>query len=212
MSLFVKGFIIGLIFGMPVGSVGALTLQRTLSFGVFAGLLTGLGSSMADVIYASISVFGITVVSDYLIKNQIYINIVGAGMLLFIGIKMIIKNDIKVYSKPLEKNNYFIMFFSLLAVGITNPAAVLSFIFAFSYFGIVGNAALKDGTALVFGVFAGTYLWWIILSFAADKFKGKLNENGLKAVNTVFGTIIILFAFTVIIKILRNWEVIGNGY
>jgi threonine/homoserine/homoserine lactone efflux protein len=191
---------IGLIFGTPAGAVGALTLQRTLSFGIIAGLITGLGSSIADVIYACISVFGITIISDYLVNNQIYINIVGASILLFMGIKMIINSKVKVDNNPLEGNNYFKMFFSSLAVGITNPAAVLSFIFAFSYFGVI-DIVFNEKAALVSGIFAGTYLWWLILSCAAFKLKNKINENRLKTVNTLFGIIIILFAFTVVMKV-----------
>ena len=44
----VRGRLIGLIFGVPAGSIGALTIQRTLNGGFAAGLSTGLGSSAAD--------------------------------------------------------------------------------------------------------------------------------------------------------------------
>lgn len=49
MSLFWKGILIGLIFGVPVG---AMTVQRTWEHGIRAGLFTGMGSSVADCIYA----------------------------------------------------------------------------------------------------------------------------------------------------------------
>lgn len=51
-----KGILIGLIFGLPVGAVGAMTVQRTWEHGIKAGLLTGMGSSAADCIYAGIGV------------------------------------------------------------------------------------------------------------------------------------------------------------
>ena len=44
MSLFLKGILIGLLFGVPVGAVGAMTVQRTWEHGIKAGLLTGMGS------------------------------------------------------------------------------------------------------------------------------------------------------------------------
>ncbi len=52
-----KGILIGLIFGVPVGAVGAMTVQRTWEHGIKAGLLTGMGSSIADCIYAAILTF-----------------------------------------------------------------------------------------------------------------------------------------------------------
>ena len=42
-SYLLRGVLIGLLFGLPVGAVGTMTVQRTWSFGVRAGLLTGLG-------------------------------------------------------------------------------------------------------------------------------------------------------------------------
>lgn len=66
----IRGIMIGLLFGMPAGAVGAMTAQRTLNYGMKAGLLTGLGSSAADCIYACIGVFGLTLISDFLMKYQ----------------------------------------------------------------------------------------------------------------------------------------------
>ena len=54
MEYLLRGILIGLLFGLPFGAVGALTVQRTWSSGVKAGLLTGFGSSVADCAYACI--------------------------------------------------------------------------------------------------------------------------------------------------------------
>ena len=68
--MFFKGILIGLIFGVPVGAVGAMTVQRTWEHGIKAGLLTGMGSSIADCIYAAIGAFGLTIISDFLLQYQ----------------------------------------------------------------------------------------------------------------------------------------------
>ena len=65
MEYLLRGIMIGLIFGLPVGAIGALTVQRTWSLGVKAGLLTGLGSSVADCFYACVGAFGLTLISDF---------------------------------------------------------------------------------------------------------------------------------------------------
>lgn len=59
-SYLLKGICIGLLFGLPVGAVGALTVQRTLAHGPRMGILTGLGSSVADCFYAVVGAFGWT--------------------------------------------------------------------------------------------------------------------------------------------------------
>ena len=68
MSLFLQGILIGLLFGVPVGAVGAMTVQRTWEHGIKAGLLTEMGFSAADCIYAGIRAFGLAIVSDFLLE------------------------------------------------------------------------------------------------------------------------------------------------
>ena len=69
-SYFLRGILIGLLFGLPIGAVGTMTVQRTWSFGFRAGMLSGLGSSVADCLYAGIGVFGLTFISDFLWRYQ----------------------------------------------------------------------------------------------------------------------------------------------
>lgn len=59
-SYLIRGFLIGLIFGVPAGAIGALAIQRTLRGGFWAWLVTGLGSSAADLLYACAGIFGLT--------------------------------------------------------------------------------------------------------------------------------------------------------
>lgn len=88
-SFLIRGIMIGLLFGMPAGAVGAMTAQRTLNYGMKAGLLTGLGSSAADCIYACIGVFGLTLISDFLMKYHGILNLSGGGLILWMGIRLL---------------------------------------------------------------------------------------------------------------------------
>jgi len=93
MGYFLKGILIGLLFGLPVGAVGAMTIECTWNKGMKAGLFTGLGSSIADCLYASVGVFGLTLISDFLLKYQVMINILGGCLVLFMGIRLLMKKD-----------------------------------------------------------------------------------------------------------------------
>ena len=75
-----KGLVIGVVFGVPAGVVGILSIQRVLTQGAFAGFLTGIGSSAADIFYACVGVFGLTFISDILLKHQSTICMVGCLM------------------------------------------------------------------------------------------------------------------------------------
>lgn len=142
-AMIFKGILIGLIFGLPVGAVGAMTVQRTWEHGIKAGLLTGMGSSAADCIYAGIGAFGLTVVSDFLLKYQTVIHLAGGMMILLMGLGLLLRKA-ETAQIP-EVPGMFKMFLSAFAVGITNPAAILTFLFAFSWFGIAGDNTKAGG-------------------------------------------------------------------
>lgn len=195
-----RGILIGLLFGLPVGAVGTMTVQRTLSAGVKAGLLTGLGSSVADCFYATVGVAGLTLISDFLLKYQVIINIFGGGLVLFLGICLLIKKEDKS-GAIVETMNPVKMFLSSFAVGITNPAAILTFLFAFSYFGISADTGLLQGILLVTGVFTGTYIWWGALTAVTDIVRKKTEKFRFRYMNQIFGSVLSLFGMVVLLRL-----------
>lgn len=195
-----RGILIGLLFGLPVGAVGTMTVQRTWNGGIKAGLFTGLGSSVADCFYAVVGVFGLTLVSDFLLKYQVVINILGGGFVLLLGIRLLMKKEDTAGAK-VETMNPIKMFLSSFAVGITNPAAILTFLFAFSYFGISTGVGLPRGIFLVIGVFTGTYIWWGTLTAVTHIIKKKTEKFNFRYMNRIFGSILSLFGVIVLLRL-----------
>ncbi len=199
MDNLLKGILIGLMFGVPIGAVGAMTVQRTLDRGFDAGLLTGLGSSAADCLYACVGVFGLTFISDFLLKYQTIINTIGCVFVLIMGISQLVKKPAESAPQRLAEDAK--MFLSSFAVGITNPATILTFLFAFTYFGIAEISGVLNGILLVSGVFIGTYIWWGALSGTVCFIKSRTGKRGLPYINRVFSVILILFAAAILGKI-----------
>lgn len=186
-----RGIIIGIIFGVPVGIVGVITVQRTLLHGFLAGVITGLGSSIADVLYASISIFGLTLISDFLLKYQDVICVLGSLFIVVMGIQIMTKDSTIMLDRDIKIKSTS-SFLSSFLITLTNPAAILSFMVIFSTFGISVNANLLDKILLVIGIFVGTGLWWILLS-ALVKYSEKFLSNSIyNKLNKWFGRIIIV--------------------
>ena len=200
MEYLLRGILIGLLFGLPFGSVGSLTVQRTWSSGVKAGLLTGFGSSVADCAYACIGAFGLTLISDFLLRFQGIITALGGVLILAMGLKtMLCPQKELPQEEPLEGGKLFLTSF---AIGITNPAAILTFLFAFSYFGISEVSGWGDGSLLVLGVFLGTYFWWGTLSALTQFIKRKAAKFELRTMNRIFGSVLCLFGVVVFLRLL----------
>lgn len=199
MDYLLRGILIGLLFGLPVGAVGALTVQRTFSHGAKAGLLTGLGSSVADCFYACVGTFGLTLISDFLLQYQGPINVLGGGLILLLGVRLLLRQE-EPEQQNAEITGFFKMFLTSFAVGITNPAAILTFLFAFSYFGISDDAGWAQGLTLVCGVFIGTYLWWGVLTGLASIVKKKAKHFRFRQLNLIFGGILCIFGLAVFLR------------
>ena len=176
-----------------------MTVQRTLNRGIKAGLVTGLGSSVADCIYASVGAFGLTVISEFLIKYSNIINLLGGSLVFVMGLGMIFKKKKEIGSMDSFSSGTK-LFLSSFVIGITNPTAILTFLFAFSYFGLSEHMGFPFGIQLVTGVFLGTYLWWGILSIGTGTLKKRIKNDSIKIMNKVFGIILIIFGSVILVK------------
>ena len=68
--ILINGFLFGLVLAAPVGPVGVLCVQRTLSEGRLHGLLSGLGAAFGDAIYGAIAAFGISAIQLWIADHQ----------------------------------------------------------------------------------------------------------------------------------------------
>ena len=85
MTFFLRGLVIGFSIAAPVGPIGVLCIRRTLAEGRMSGLVSGLGAATADAIYGGIAGFGLTVVSNILISQQVWLRIIGGLFLCYLG-------------------------------------------------------------------------------------------------------------------------------
>lgn len=171
-----------------------MCIQRTITYGKISGLLTGLGATTADGIYGAIAAFGLTIISNFLVGQQFWFRLIGGAFLLYLGIKTFL-------SKPTEKTEsenhkgLFSDYLSTVFITLTNPATILSFIAVFAGLGLGStNGDILSAILMVAGVIIGSALWWLILSGGTNLLREKFSISSLKIVNTISGSIIVIFA------------------
>ena len=76
-----KGIIIGILVSAPMGPVGMLCVQRTLNKGRLHGLVTGLGATLSDIVYAILTCLGMGVVVNFVEANQAPLQLLGSIVL-----------------------------------------------------------------------------------------------------------------------------------
>lgn len=159
-----KGLVIGIVIALPVGPVGFLCVRRTLFEGPAYGLVSGLGAATADAIFGSIAGFGLTFVRTSFLAYENWLAVLGGLMLLYLGLKALIRPG-PLAVEPLRGEAIIGAYASTFALTITNPITILAFAAIFAKFGVDGSARLFDIGVLVAGVFTGSLLWWLGLSF-----------------------------------------------
>ncbi len=199
LSYLIKGITVGLVFGVPAGAIGALTIQRSLAHGFWAGLLTGLGSSAADVLYACVGVFGLRVISDLLVKYETAIALIGGVLIVGLGI-LIFRKQGTHSTERTEQANLWACFASSFAIAIANPATVLSFLAAFASFGIGAIRSPAQGAALVTGILLGTGCWWTVLAGLSSRFRKRVTERIYEGLNRLLGSLMMLFGIGMVLR------------
>lgn len=199
-GLFIKGFIIGFSIAAPVGPIGILCIQRTLSNGNLQGLVTGLGAATADAFYGFIAAFGLTLISNFLIDQTFWFRLIGGLFLCYLGIRAFSKKP-SSESVTLKKSSAFSAYGTTFFLTLTNPMTILFFAGIFAGLGIA-NQSIQYAAAglMVVGVFSGSAAWWLLLSGAASILRNRFNEAKMVLVNKLSGIIILVFGVAALIS------------
>ena len=199
-GLFIKGFVIGFSIAAPVGPIGILCIQRTLSGGTVQGLVTGLGAATADALYGFIAAFGLTFISNFLVNQSIWFRIIGGFFLCYLGIRTFLK---KPQERTISVANSTILsaYGTTFFLTLTNPMTILFFAGIFAGLGIISESIHYASAGLmVIGVFSGSGAWWLLLSGATGIFRNKISESKLALVNKISGFIILAFGVVALIS------------
>lgn len=194
LSLFFKGVIVGLAVSVPLGPIGILIIQRTVNKNRISGFLSGMGASVSDTIYAVVAGFSITYIIEFIRLHELVFQVVGALMVLALGIHIFFKNPVTDLRKYRRKgNSYFQDFLSTFLITFPNPMVVFIFLAVFASSGIVFQMNdLSQAVSMVGGVFVGTNGWWLVLTSLVSLFRHKFNLRVLWWFNKIAGVIIVI--------------------
>jgi len=208
------GFACALIFAsIPVGPINLTILNEGAQRGFLWAVFIGLGAAVMDTIYCAISFTGLSQFFDHgIVKASM--QVMSFVFLLFLGFKFLLAQTVKIHTKldtaseKLEARiEQKIHPHSAFATGFLRVAANLGVLVAW----VVLSASLMSTRAFfseaewvddslpakiacVTGVFTGTTLWFIFLSFAVSRGHGKFSEKTLLRLQHISGLCLITTA------------------
>ena len=199
----VQGFIVGIGASIPLGPLGILCVQKTLSKGRNSGLITGLGSAASDTFYAGISLLGLAFIQNLIKEQKDWIMLIGGIIIVLIGIKIYLTNPLKQVKQNNGNKKRLEDFFEAFFMTITNPGAIFLIIGLFAVVGIdvtSGETSKFKIFSILWGVFGGATFWWFILSTTINVFRKKFRLKQLIMVNKVSGIIIAVLGIISVIS------------
>jgi threonine/homoserine/homoserine lactone efflux protein len=201
MPIFLRGLLIGLSIAAPVGAIGVLCIRRTLAEGRLSGLISGLGAATADAIYGMIAGFGLTFISGFMVAQQAWLSLFGGLFLCYLGVRTFLSQPSDEAASS-ESSGLLRNYLSIFFLTLTNPMTILSFAAIFAGLGLADSSTdYVSAIILVVGVFSGSALWWLILSFGVSLFRERVTPQWMVWINRLSGGVVLCFGLLALI----NW-------
>lgn len=190
-------FVIGVILSAPMGPIGILCVQRTLSKGRAAGLWTGVGAGISDLIYCLLTGFGMAFVTDFIEANQSILQIVGSVVIMVFGLYLLKRNPAKenqsIKDVP-EKGTPYQDLATGFLFTFSNPLIIFLTIPLFAQFTFPGNLEWYYIIIGYLSIIGGALCWWAVITYAVNAIRQHFNIRSMWKINLVIGIIIIILS------------------
>ena len=203
-ELLIRGIIVGLMIAMPVGPVNILCIHRTIEGGWKSGVISGLGAAAGDMFYGAVAGFSITLVVQFLVREQFWIRFFGGILLVIVGIWYFFKRPESLDAQTQDRGSAYSDLRSTFLLTLTNPTTVLSFLAILAALGIGHQRQWWLTVFLVGGIFCGSMLWWIVLGSIVNLFRDRFNDRSLRLMNRFAGLLIVGFGIAAVV-LSRTW-------
>ncbi|MEN3031794.1 LysE family translocator [Chromobacterium amazonense] len=184
---------IGIAIAAPVGPIGLLCISRTLRGGPRLGLATGLGAASADGLFALSGAWGSGFAMQLAGALARPLGWAACLLLAWLGIATLRRPAAE--GRDDAERHPGKAYLSALLLTLGNPMTILSF--------AAVAAALSGGLRLdaarqleiVAGVFCGSAMWWLLLSYGGGALLLRLGPRGRRGLDFACG--LVLFGFAI---------------
>ncbi len=193
-----RGFLIGVLISAPMGPIGMLVIQRTLSKGRWPGMFTGVGASVSDLLYCLLTGFGISFITDMIDRHQLMLQIVGGIVLGAFGLYLFRKNptrSLKAADGEAVRRSggtYWGDLVSGFLLTVSNPLILFFIIGLFARFNfILPEFGVHHYILAYLTILGGAMAWWYGVTYLVNKLRRRFNVRSLWLFNRIIAAILI---------------------
>ncbi len=204
-----RGIGIGLLISAPMGPIGMLVIQRTLSKGRWPALATGVGASLSDIIYCLLSGFCLSFITGFIERNQLLLQMVGGAVLAVFGAYLFKQNPTRALKSinPQSVTNYWSDFISGFLLTFSNPLILFFIIGLFARFNfILPEFGVHHYIWAFFTILVGALMWWWCITLVVSRLRKRINVRSLWIINRMVGSVLIVMAIIgVVMAVHDHW-------
>lgn len=198
-DLFLRGILLGLAVAAPVGPIGVLCIQRSLAGGFWAGFSGGIGTAVADAVYASLAAAGFALLASELGPVQQILQWGGALFIAWLGWRTLVSAPAEAAAEAPVRDHPLRLFAITFLLTMSNPGTILSFAALFAGLGLAAEPGAAAAASAVAGVFAGSLFWWAILSGTIALLRRRIGSMLKRNINRIAGIVLILLAIALVV-------------
>ena len=201
-ELFFIGVFIGILVSCPMGPIGMLCIQRTMSKGRLSGFISGLGAAFSDLFYAAGTCLFMGLLVNFVQAHERSLQIFGSIIMVLFGYFIYRNNPEKNWKPNQEQKQTLVQdFVTAFFLTSSNLLILVLFIGLFAQYSFVlPEHSIQMTVSGLIGIFAGAVFWWFFITFAASLMRHWFNIRGLKILNKIMGAIIMTLAVVVFIN------------
>lgn len=195
-----RGFLIGVLISAPMGPIGMLVIQRTLSKGRWPGMFTGVGASVSDLFYCLLTGFGISFITDLIDRHQLLLQLVGGIVLAAFGLYLFRKNPTRALKTApgteaaikAAGNSFWGDLVSGFLLTVSNPLILFFIIGLYARFNfILPEFGVHHHITAYLSILGGALAWWYGITWVVNKLRRRFNVRSMWLLNRIIGTILI---------------------
>lgn len=188
-----RGIAIGALISAPMGPIGMLVIQRTLSKGRWPAFFTGIGAALSDLIYCLLTGFCLSFITGFIDAHQLWIQIIGSVVLAAFGVYLYRKNPTRALKAAVPAaTNYWSDFATGFLLTFSNPLILFFIIGLFARFNfILPDFEIHHHIMAYATIFIGALLWWYGVTSLVNHLGKRINVRSLKLINRIIALILL---------------------
>ena len=165
-----------------------MCVQRTLAFGVWFGIASGMGAATVHGIFSCLAAVGATVLAPMALALHTPLRIIGGIVLVLMGLRTILVSTPAAHDATC--GDLFSAYTSTLLIAAANPMTILPYLGIASALEAGKPLIMDRALATLIGVMLGSASWYLVLALSTNAMFRSLQKAALDRLNRVAGILL----------------------